>query len=135
MFEILGLESRLVHIASAAGAGTMRADLQPAEGEIWIVCEAMGYHDNAGALNGRWSYGLAALRKGLDAWLAHASTDRISCYGKSQLSANVFHAPALPYTCDQLNFLQWSVQALLAGEYSYIDAIVYVLRGVRRLTP
>lgn len=135
MFEILGLESRVIENISAVGPGAMRADLRHTEGEIWIVCEALGYHDNAGALNGQWSYGLPGAGIPLDDWLAHASTDRISCYGKSQLSANAFHGPALPFVCDTRNFLQWTVGALLAGEYSYIDAVVYVVHGARRVTP
>jgi len=129
MFEVLGLETRVVNIASVAGAGDKTAILQPSDGEIWIVVEALGYNDE-GAIQSRWSYTDGTLTIILDPALAVATTDRISCYSKSPNSANAHSTARLPFVLNSAASLTWTSFSLAAGKKGYVDAIVQVLRGV-----
>lgn len=130
MIDVLGLESRVVSAASAAGAGDKSATLQPSDGEMWIVAEANGYNDE-GALQSRWTYSDGVTTTQLDPDITVAGTgSRISCYAKSPESANAYSSAKLPFTLDSKSSLVWTTFGLGAGKKGYIDALVYVVRGV-----
>lgn len=121
---------RTINVASAAGAGDKTASLFPADGEIYIVVQALGYNDE-GALNGRWTLtdGVGATIT-LDPAVSHDITDRVSCYSKDPLSANAHQGQHLPFVLDSKARLVWTVFGLGAGKKGYIDAVVMVMRGI-----
>lgn len=129
MFDLLGLEMRVDTLASAAGAGDMSVNLLPADGEVWIVADALGYNDE-GALNGQWVLNVGTETITLDPQISHGTTDRVSCYSKSPLSANAHSTCKLPIVLYSDDYLQWTVFGLGAGKKAYLDYIIYVLRGI-----
>lgn len=129
MFELLGLDIRCVNFSSAPGAGDKDANCKPTDGETWIVAEALGYNDE-GALNGRWTFSDGSTTITIDPAVSHDTTDRVSVYAKSPLSANAHSGWKLPIRLTSKSSLKWTTFGLGAGKKSYIDACVYVLRGV-----
>lgn len=130
MYETLGLEMRVGNVASAAGAGDKSATLQPSDGEMWIVVNAVGYNDE-GDLSSRWtiSDGVTTIRQLED--LTIGTGDRWSCYANYGNGSSFNYTPyKLPIVLDSKTSLIHTHFGLGAGKKCYIDYIVHVIRGV-----
>lgn len=118
-------------VAGAAAATTV--DLQPAEGEQWVVAWAQGLHDdNGGARTLGFSIhdGTNALNIGPGVAIANGVCIPLYQTNPDGVAGKAGQEWQLPLVLNSVCHLTLIGVAIGAGKKLYINALVYVYRGI-----